>query len=92
MTARLPHRLILPLAVGLLFCASTARAGVDSVREEARDLFDAKKYADASGASWAYWRAAICETKTGDFTASSGHFALADGFLQKAQTTAPDAK
>ncbi len=109
MTARLPHRLILSLAVGWLFCASTARAGVDSVREEARDLFDAKKYAestrrwlevavletaaaDASGASWAYWRAAICETKTGDFTASSGHFALADGFLQKAQTTAPDAK
>jgi tetratricopeptide (TPR) repeat protein len=106
MTARLPHRLVLLLAAFSLFPAGGApAAGVEDLREEARDLFEARKYAesarrwlevaaleaaaaDASRAYWAYWRAAICETKTGDFTRSAEHFALADGFLQTAKAAA----
>lgn len=106
MNARFPHRLVIVLGTFFLLSARGALAAdVDGLREEARDLFDAKKYAESarrwvevaaleaaaahsSGAYWAYWRAAICETKTGDFAVSSEHFAQADGFLQKAKASA----
>ena len=96
-------------ALFLLRQNSAHATSADDLREEARDLFDQKKYADsaqrwnavapleaaaghAADAYWAYWRAAICETKTGDFAKSAEHFALADDFLQTAKANAGGAE